>query len=96
MKFDLKALYALYPPRSGPQRYLAAYAFLRKKLKDQDEYDRLKSAILNYSQHIYGSKKHGSQFVISFNNFVRFDWEEWIPKQVNINTIKHVGEEFGL
>jgi hypothetical protein len=71
MDFDLEELYRIFPRHIGKTKGLLR---AKRAIKTQKDYDNLKLAIENYSNHVSGFEK---QFIKHFSSFMS-DWEDWI------------------
>lgn len=68
--FDFEYIYRLYPRKLGKKRGIQLCI---ERIKDQHDYDRLKSAVVRYSRSVFG---HDEKFIKHFSTFMN-SWEDW-------------------
>lgn len=66
--FDFEALYALFPKRGKDMKKSLGMERCRVQIKTQAQYDKLKSAVINYDEHIKSEKRK------------RFDYDDGFTK----------------
>lgn len=74
---DHEALYQAYPKRKGSQRKTKGLETLKKKIKTQEQYDKILTAIKNYHAECEVNQKLGTEYVLQFATFVNGVWEEY-------------------
>lgn len=87
-ELDFDHLYVQYPQRKGNQRKTKAMEFLKRRIKEPDQYESLEKAIKNYKAHCLREGKIGTPFVCQFATFVNGIWEEWIePPEITETSV---------
>ena len=84
--FDFEALYALFPKRGKEMKKSLGMQKCKAQIRNQEQYEKLKSAVLNYDQHVKEQKRKRSDFDSSFiktwGHFMsKTYWVDW----VNVN-----------
>lgn len=64
--FDFEALYALFPKRGKDMKKSLGMQKCKAQIKTQEQYDKLKSAVLNYDEHIKSEKRKRFDYDKSF------------------------------
>lgn len=76
-KFDLEALYQLYPGRLGGMEKKLGMERLTKIITSQVKYEKFKKAVINFREYCVKHKKIKTEFVPMWSSFV-LRWEEWV------------------
>lgn len=69
-KFDLEALYAMYPKRHGDTGKRKGLTRLAARIKTQADYDELKAAVQGYATYCQVQRTVGTEKVAMFSTFV--------------------------
>ena len=64
--FDFEALYALFPKRGKDMKKSLGMQKCQAQIKTQEQYEKLKSAVLNYDEHIKSEKRKRFDYDITF------------------------------
>ena len=81
--FDFEALYALFPKRGKDMKKSLGMQKCKAQIRNQEQYEKLKSAVLNYDQHVKEQKRKRSDFDNSFiktwGHFMsKTYWVDWV------------------
>ena len=85
--FCWKVIYDAYPARNGTHRITAAFGWLKKTVKTQATFDMILLAAKNYQRHCDAEKTTGTEYVLSFNTFVRGDYLDWVNSEPRVTSL---------
>jgi hypothetical protein len=80
---DFEALYALFPKRGKDMKKALGMQKCKTQIRTQEHYEKLKSAILNYAQHIKEQRRKHSDydpsFIKTWGHFMsKTYWIDWV------------------
>ena len=84
--FDFEALYAIFPKRGKDTKKSLGMEKCRAQIKTQEQYEKLKSAVLNYIEHIKEQKRKRFDFEDSFiKSWGHFMTKNYWVDFINVN-----------
>jgi DNA-binding transcriptional regulator GbsR (MarR family) len=85
--FDFEALYKLFPKRGKDMKKSLGMQKCKAQIRTQEQYDKLKSAVIHYDEHIKSEKRKRFDFE---NSFIK-TWGHFMSKTYWVDWIKPNG-----